>query len=36
MERIKAFRANYANLPQVLKDQGLNEDGIKRFLKATY
>ncbi len=36
VERIKAFRANYANLEQVLKDQGLDEEGIKKFLRATY
>lgn len=35
-ERIKAFRTNYANLKQVLKDQGLDENGIKKFLRATY
>ena len=35
-EYIKAFRKNYANLPQVLKNNGLSEKRVEKILKATY
>ena len=35
-EYIEAFRKNYANLPQILKNNGLNDERVEKFLKATY
>ena len=35
-EYIEAFRKNYANLPQVLKNNGLSEKRVEKILKATY
>jgi len=35
-ERIGLFRKNFENLPQILKDNGLSEQQVDKFLKATY
>lgn len=34
--RMETFRKNFANLPEVLKNQGLKQEHIDKFLKATY
>jgi len=34
--RMETFKKNFANLPEVLKSQGLKQEHIDKFLKATY